>query len=201
MKRQHIAKKFQGRPILAAVFGAVIVVSAGAPVAQAAPRTVKVRWQRSPDTDVTKYRIHRGTRAGQYDTVVEVSSFTSEASGRASTTLSGLDSTVTYYFAISAVDGAGHPSSLSNEISVAAAPAPAPAPTPAPSPSPSPSPAPAPAPGPDSDGDGLSDAQEATLGTSSSRQDSDGDGVRDGDEVRAGRNPRVDEVKLLMILF
>ena len=210
--------KFQTRHLLAAVFGAVITASLGTPTAHAATRSLTVRWQLSPDADVTKYRIHRGTRAGQYDTVVEVSSFTPEAAGRASTTLSGLDSAVTYYFAISAVDAAGQPSSVSNEISVPAAPAPAPtpaptpAPSPAPSPAPTPSPTPAPAPAPtpapapapaptDTDRDGLSDAQEAALGTSATNPDTDADGMRDGDEVRLGRNPRVDEPKLLEILF
>jgi hypothetical protein len=183
VKRQHLDKKFPSRPILAALFGAVLAASVATPDALAAPRDVKVRWQLSPDADVTKYRIHRGTRAGQYDTVVEVSSFTPESSGQASTILSGLDSTLTYYLAISAVDAAGQTSTLSNEISLAAAPAPAPAP------------------GPDMDGDGLSDAQEAALGTQPGNPDTDADGMRDGDEVRVGRNPLVDEIKLLIILF
>jgi len=41
----------------------------------------------------------------------------------------------------------------------------------------------------DADGDGLSDAEEQTLGTSSSSADTDGDGVSDLEEVKAGRNP------------
>jgi hypothetical protein len=51
------------------------------------------------------------------------------------------------------------------------------------------------------DGDGLSDAQEAALGTQPGNPDTDADGMRDGDEVRVGRNPLVDEIKLLIILF
>jgi hypothetical protein len=193
---QH-APWFPGGRVVALALGAALLAWIDPSTAQAATRDLKIRWQLSPDADVSKYRIHRGTRAGQYDTVVEVTSFTAESGGRASTTLRGLNDAVTYYFSISAVDAAGQSSSLSNEISIAAVPAPAPAPAP----TPTPAPAPTPAPSPDSDGDGLSDAQEAALGTLPGKRDTDSDGMSDGDEVRLRRNPRVDEIKLLMLLF
>lgn len=50
----------------------------------------------------------------------------------------------------------------------------------------------------DDDNDGLSDADEALLGADPLNPDSDGDGVNDGDEVAAGRNPTVDEGKIIM---
>lgn len=43
--------------------------------------------------------------------------------------------------------------------------------------------------GTDSDNDGLSDAKEASLGTSPNNADSDSDGLSDGDEVAYGTDP------------
>jgi hypothetical protein len=206
--------------VLAVLLGALFTAWLGTSPAHAATREVKVRWQLSLDRDVAKYRIHRGVKPGVYDTVIEVASFTSPSSGQGSTMLRSLDSAVTYYFSMSAVDSAGQESTLSNEVSIAAivAPVPAPAPSPAPSPSPSPAPSPSPQPSPvkptptptptptpapsaDSDGDGLTDVVERSIGTRIDRPDTDGDGVNDHDEFRGGRNARVDERKLLILLF
>lgn len=44
-------------------------------------------------------------------------------------------------------------------------------------------------PDPDADGDGLTDAEEASLGTSPSEADSDGDGWDDGVEVSGNTDP------------
>ncbi len=181
MNTHHHDRKFRARRILGLALGVALAAWAVTPTAHAGTRDLKIRWQLSPDSDVSKYRIHRGTQTGQYDTVVEITSFDLESAGRASTTLRGLDDSVTYYFAISAVDAAGQPSAPSNELSIAGV-----------------EPVPA---GPDSDGDGLSDAQEAALGTLPGQRDTDSDGTDDGDEVRLGRNPRVDEIKVLLLLF
>jgi hypothetical protein len=89
--------------------------------AHAATRQALVRWQVSSEQDVVRYRLHVGLRSGIYETAVEVESFDLDASGVASTTLTGIDEFVTYYFAVSAVDAAGQESLVSNEIALGAA--------------------------------------------------------------------------------
>lgn len=53
---------------------------------------------------------------------------------------------------------------------------------------------------PDDDNDGLTNIQEEYLRTNPLNPDTDGDGVSDYDEYTSGRNPLVDERKVLMIL-
>lgn len=76
-------------------------------------------------------------------------------------------------------------------------PTPVPAPEPVPEPEPTPEPVPEPQPTPepavtDTDADGLSDAQEATLGTDSTKIDSDGDGLSDREEVQTYQTDPLD---------
>ncbi|MCP5152825.1 MAG: thrombospondin type 3 repeat-containing protein [Ectothiorhodospiraceae bacterium] len=52
----------------------------------------------------------------------------------------------------------------------------------------------------DLDGDGIPNLEEFQLGTSISRTDTDHDGVSDPDEIAQGRNPRVNEGAVIIIL-
>jgi hypothetical protein len=79
-----------------------------------------VRFQRSPDADVVKYKILVGLASGQYTQRVDVQSFNVDAQGVASTTLSGLDSKQRFV-ALIAVDAGGNESAASNELVLPAA--------------------------------------------------------------------------------
>ncbi|MEE4384133.1 MAG: hypothetical protein V2J02_19210, partial [Pseudomonadales bacterium] len=79
-------------------------------------------------------------------------------------------------------------------------PNPTPNPNPNPNPEPNPNPNPNPTPGTDTDGDGLSDAQEATIGTSPDLADTDGDGLDDNEEVTSGGfDPLIADIPKLSI--
>ena len=67
-------------------------------------------WDASPGPDVVKYRVYRGVRSGAY-------SQTSETVGTVFYDL-GLMPGKTYFYAVTAVSGAGLESNYSNEVSV-----------------------------------------------------------------------------------
>lgn len=101
---------------------ATVVLGSQLPrTAHAATRQVLVRWELSDEQDVVGYRVHVGLRPGIYDMAVDVESFNVDPQAVASTTVSGIDEFVTYYFAITAVDAAGQESQVSNEIALVAA--------------------------------------------------------------------------------
>jgi len=72
--------------------------------------TASLAWDSSPSSGVTGYRVYMGTASGNYTSNV--------AAGNATTTtLSGLTSGTTYFFAVKAYNASGVESAFSNEIS------------------------------------------------------------------------------------
>ena len=73
-------------------------------------QSVTLAWDRSPDADVTGYRLYYGVASGAYTNVTDVGNVDTA-------TLGGLKAGVTYYFAATAYDGSGLESDFSNEVS------------------------------------------------------------------------------------
>ena len=71
--------------------------------------SVALAWDASPSSEVTGYRVYYGAASGNYTNSVVVGSVTT-------TTISGLASGVTYFFALSAYNADGLESTLSSEI-------------------------------------------------------------------------------------
>jgi hypothetical protein len=71
--------------------------------------SVALGWDRSPDSSVTGYRVYYGTASGNYTNSLAVGNVTTS-------TIPGLASGVTYFFAVSAYAANGLESILSNEI-------------------------------------------------------------------------------------
>lgn len=67
-------------------------------------------WDANPAPEIASYRVYYGTESGNYTNSVVAGNTTTA-------TVSGLSSGVTYYFAITAVDGDGLESDFSNEVS------------------------------------------------------------------------------------
>lgn len=87
--------------------------------AAAADRALVVQWRRSPEEDVTRYRIRWGTRSGgPYSGVDEV-----DGVDNTYYEITGLANNTTYYLVITAVDFSGNESPFSVEIGQAPAPA------------------------------------------------------------------------------
>lgn len=73
------------------------------------PYRVTLAWERSPSPEVIGYRVYYGAASGDYTHSIVVGNLTT-------TTVSGLASGVTYYFAVTAYDTNDVESSFSNEI-------------------------------------------------------------------------------------
>jgi hypothetical protein len=71
--------------------------------------TLDVSWQANSEPDVTRYWLYWGTASGNYTASREV------PAPATSTTVTGLDPALTYYFALRAGDLAGNTSALSLE--------------------------------------------------------------------------------------
>ena len=76
----------------------------------ASAASVTLAWDHSPDASVVGYRIYYGVASGSYTNSAAVGYGTNA-------TLTGLNSSVTYYFAATAYDGTGLESAFSNETS------------------------------------------------------------------------------------
>ena len=114
-----------------------------------APPTIpQTTFQWNPVIGATGYKLYYGTSSGVYTTAIVVGNFTL-------TSISDLSLGVTYYFAVTALDGVGNETNYSAQISFTIT---------------------------DSDGDGLTDAEELALGTNPNNPDTDGDGVADGED-------------------
>ncbi len=118
MGRVNTISAILRRPWLPAL--ALFVLAAHVPTAAAASRDVRVRFRPSVSAGVVHYRIHVGVRPGTFDRVMDIP-FALDPSGVASGVVGGLDELVTYYLTLSAVDGRGRESRLSNELQVPAA--------------------------------------------------------------------------------
>jgi hypothetical protein len=75
------------------------------------PYTAVLAWDRSPDDSVTGYRVYYGTSPRNYTNSIV-------AGNILNTTISGLTSGMTYYFAVTAYDASGAESDFSNEVAV-----------------------------------------------------------------------------------
>ncbi|MFB3924520.1 MAG: CFI-box-CTERM domain-containing protein [Syntrophales bacterium] len=70
---------------------------------------IKLAWDPVTEADVSGYRIYYGTSSGHYTSIID-------AGNQPSCVVTGLDSTVTYYFAATAYDQSGNESGFSNEV-------------------------------------------------------------------------------------
>jgi hypothetical protein len=93
-----------GLLVLAALLSLLTPARAGDPIF----RTLSFAWDASPSGDVVGYRIHIGTRSGQYSRVVDVGNLT-----RAD--VPNLVDGTTYYFTITAYSASGQESLPSDE--------------------------------------------------------------------------------------
>jgi hypothetical protein len=95
--------------ILLAAFSVVVLTASGA-TAPASYNAV-LTWDRSPNSSVAGYRVHYGTASRNYtDSVV--------AGNVMTTTVGGLTSGSSYYFAVTAYDASGAQSDFSNEVRI-----------------------------------------------------------------------------------
>ena len=103
------------------LFGAVSIVNRKLPLAAIlvlaifccrarGSQNVTLAWDANPETNVVGYIVHYGSVSGAYTNAVNVT-------GSISATVTNLQEGSTYYFAVTAYDGAGVESSFSNEIS------------------------------------------------------------------------------------
>jgi hypothetical protein len=90
------------------------VVSMLGSVALAAAQSVTLAWDRNTESDVTGYRVFYGTQSQVYAKSVDVGNTTTY-------TVSGLDVSLNYYFAVQAYNSQGLSSSLSSEVELPAA--------------------------------------------------------------------------------
>ena len=73
-------------------------------------------WNASPDAGVVGYRIYYGTASGAYG---QAYGSGIAAGSTTNFTVNSLQSGRTYYFAVTAIDGAGNESAYSNEVAKA----------------------------------------------------------------------------------
>lgn len=67
-------------------------------------------WNRNIENDLAGYRLHYGLKSREYANEIKI------AVAETSVVVKGLDSTLTYYFALTAFDTAGNESAFSKEI-------------------------------------------------------------------------------------
>lgn len=85
--------------------------SASTGVASRGTASIALAWDRSPDPNVTGYKILFGTQPGSYPNSVD-------AGSEASATLTNLENGTRYYIVTVAVDRQGNQSPPSNEVEV-----------------------------------------------------------------------------------
>jgi hypothetical protein len=69
-----------------------------------------ISWLPNVEQDLTGYRVYYGTLSGVYSDTLDVGANTSY-------TITGLDSSLTYYFSVTAYDFSGNESNFSTEVS------------------------------------------------------------------------------------
>ena len=70
---------------------------------------VRVNWVENPESDVAGFNVYYGTASRNYQSYVDAGTFTSVE-------IDGLNSGITYYFAVTAYDSSGNESAYSQEI-------------------------------------------------------------------------------------
>ena len=96
---------------LAIAFATTVILTGSASVVHA--QTATLAWDANSEPDVTGYRLYYGTSSGNYNQQVDVGKVTVF-------TVSGLDLSVDYFFAVQAYTAAGLQSGLSAEASLPA---------------------------------------------------------------------------------
>jgi hypothetical protein len=101
-----LSKVLGGMLFLALIYNPVEARGATPPVSY----SVTLAWGRSPDSDVTGYRIYYGVESGIYTNSISAGNATTSA-------VTGLASGVTYFFVVTAYNSIGLESLPSNEVS------------------------------------------------------------------------------------
>lgn len=123
----------------------IIAITIGEALGQ---ESVSLAWDQDTDPTVVGYKLYYTTSSGLLvaGRTAPISGATSGSVGKVTAlTVSGLSGGVTYYFSLTAYNGSGIQSVLSNVVS-AAIPTPTPTPTPIPTPTATPTPTPMPKP-------------------------------------------------------
>lgn len=113
----HTTQQRQGRGtasgirrlILAVVTGTAAFLAAPSQLRAATNGTLNVSWQANPATDLNGYTLYWGTQSGNYTSNLTLPKTT------LSRAFTGLDTALTYFFALRATDLAGNQSALSLE--------------------------------------------------------------------------------------
>jgi hypothetical protein len=116
------AQRGRGRRARTAIGALALLLLAGAG-AEAATRSARLRWSPSPSSEVAGYRVYTRTLSGTWGTPQDVGLPAPASDGTLSATVSGLDTAVSYAFAVAAYGTSGVQGSLSNELALAAEPA------------------------------------------------------------------------------
>src|SRR4051812_24351176 len=95
----------------AIVFTAILMLVGTASAVHAQQATLA--WDASPDASVTGYRVSVGTGSAAYTRTIDVGKVTQY-------TVTGLDVSLNYYFAVQAYTGTGLMSAFSNEATLPA---------------------------------------------------------------------------------
>jgi fibronectin type III domain protein/dockerin type I repeat protein len=98
------------RPKAAAVAGFALLLSFMFSGPLFSATTIQLSWSPNSEPDLSGYRLRYGTSPGSYTQTINVGKVTTYS-------ISGLDSSLTYYFVLHAYDGAGNVSLPSNEAS------------------------------------------------------------------------------------
>jgi hypothetical protein len=124
MGKRHLpAPRVPTRALLGAA-AALILLVVGSAAAQAQTREYQLRWRVPPEMDLASYRVFVGQAPGAYGQpfAIDADGVPPDASGVASTLLTGLDASRDYYVAMTALDHSGNESGMSNEVRIAAVP-------------------------------------------------------------------------------
>ena len=88
--------------------------------AEAAERSVLLRWLPPPEPDVAGYQVYLGSAPRAYWSGLDLGFVPPDSTGVASFQLGGIDDRIDFYLALTAYDTSGNESVYSNEIVVAA---------------------------------------------------------------------------------
>jgi hypothetical protein len=118
-KRRFEVSGSWSRALRTAAAAAACVLLASPALAQTT-REYQLRWRVPPEPDVASYKVFLGNASRAYGTPMNIGKPAPDGTGVAATLLTGLDASKSYFVAMTAVDGSGNESALSNELVVAA---------------------------------------------------------------------------------
>ncbi len=120
MAKQRLEGSRPWSRALRSVLGVAACLLLASPALAQTTREYQLRWRVPPEPDVASYRVFLGNAPRSYGTPLNIAQAAPDATGVASTLLTGLDTARNYYVAMTALDAAGNESGISNEILVAA---------------------------------------------------------------------------------